>query len=78
VTPPKSSKSSKKATAAPVKKSAGFDCFCEEQTEDIQTEFPEWNKRKIATELQKRWQELSPDDQEAYEMEAGENLEEDE
>ena len=73
-TPPKSSK---KATA-PVKKSAGFDCFCEEQTEDIQTEFPDWNKRKIAAELQKRWQELSPDDQEAYEMEAGENLEEDE
>jgi hypothetical protein len=78
VTPPKSSKSSKKATVAPVKKSAGFDCFCEEQTEDIQTEFPDWNKRKIAAELQKRWQELSPDDQEAYEMEAGENLEEDE
>lgn len=56
-------------------KSPGFDCFCEEQTEDIQTEFPDWNKRKIAAELQKRWQELSPDDQEAYEMEAGENLE---
>lgn len=83
VAPFKSSKSSKqshdtKKAATPVKKSAGFDCFCEEQTEDIQTEFPEWNKRKIAAELQKRWQELSPDDQEAYEMEAGENLEEDE
>jgi hypothetical protein len=81
--PSKTSKSSKqsndtKKSAAPVKKSAGFDCFCEEQTEDIQTEFPDWNKRKIAAELQKRWQELSPDDQEAYEMEAGENLEEDE
>jgi len=81
--PAKSSKASKqssdtKKAAAPVKKSAGFDCFCEEQTEDIQTEFPDWNKRKIAAELQKRWQELSPDDQEAYEMEAGENLEEDE
>lgn len=83
VAPSKSSKSSKqsqdtKKSTAPVKKSAGFDCFCEEQTEDIQTEFPDWNKRKIAAELQKRWQELSPDDQEAYEMEAGENLEEDE
>ena len=59
-----------------VKKSPGFNCFCEEQTEDIQTEFPDWNKRKITAELQRRWQELSPDDQEAYEMEAGENLEE--
>ena len=77
----KSSKDAKQPTQAPkeaAKKSAkspGFDCFCEEQTEDIQTEFPDWNKRKIAAELQKRWQELSPDDQEAYEMEAGENLE---
>ena len=83
VTPSKSLKTSKqsqdtKKATATVKKSAGFDCFCEEQTEDIQTEFPDWNKRKIAAELQKRWQELSPDDQEAYEMEAGENLEEDE
>ena len=84
VAPTKASKSSKapqeskKPASAPVKKSPGFDCFCEEQTEDIQTEFPDWNKRKIATELQKRWQELSQDDQEAYEMEAGENLDEDE
>jgi hypothetical protein len=63
------------AKASKTSKSPGFDCFCEEQSEDIQTEFPDWNKRKIAAELQKRWQELSPDDKEAYEMEAGDNLE---
>lgn len=71
----KAPQESKKSSGASVKKSPGFDCFCEEQTEDIQAEYPDWNKRKIATELQKRWQELSPDDREAYEMEAGENLE---
>jgi structure-specific recognition protein 1 len=79
VPPAKGAKNAQAAAKAPKSsKSPGFDCFCEEQTEDIQTEFPDWNKRKIAAELQKRWQELSPDDKEAYEMEAGDNLESEE
>jgi hypothetical protein len=68
-------KDSSKKVSGSFKKTPGFDCFSEEQTEDIQTEYPDWNTRKVTAELQKRWQELSPDDREAYEMEAGENLE---
>lgn len=60
------------------KNTPGFDCFCEEQTEDIQSENPQWSSRKINAELSKRWQELSSDDREAYEMEAAEQSEEDE
>jgi hypothetical protein len=70
---PSKESSTKKGSSST--KTPGFDCFCEEQMEDIQTEFPNWNSRKVTAELQKRWQELSADDREAYEMEAGENLE---
>jgi HMG (high mobility group) box len=74
-TPSKPVKDSSKKQSGSFKKTPGFECFSEEQTEDIQTEYPDWNTRKVAAELQKRWQELSPDDREAYEMEAGDNLE---
>lgn len=73
--PAKPVKDSSKKSSGSFKKTPGFECFSEEQTEDIQTEYPDWNTRKVTAELQKRWQELSPDDREAYEMEAGENLE---
>lgn len=69
-----SKQSSSKKSSASSKNTPGFECFCEEQMEDIQTEYPSWNSKKVTAELQKRWQELSPDDREAYEMEAGENL----
>ena len=74
----KSSKPAKKEASASAKKSPGFECFCEEQTDDIQSENPDWSSRKINSELLKRWQELSSDDREAYEMEAAEETEEDE
>ena len=50
----------------------------EEQLEDIQSENPDWSSRKVNAELSKRWQELSSDDREAYEMEAVEEEEEEE
>jgi structure-specific recognition protein 1 len=76
--PPAKPVQDSKSKSSCSKKTPGFDCFCEEQTEDIQSENPDWSSRKINAELSKRWQELSSDDREAYEMEAVEQSEEDE
>lgn len=50
---------------------AGFKCFCDEQRDDIQDENPSWSSKKVNAELSKRWNSLSEDSREAYEMEAG-------
>jgi len=56
------------------KKSPGFEHFCDEQRDDIQSENPDWGARKVTAELQKRWQDLTSDDREAYETEAADDL----
>lgn len=55
-----------------VKKTPGFEVFCDESRDDIQTENPEWGSRKVMAEVQKKWQELTADDREAYEADAAE------
>lgn len=67
--------STKTSTKSEKKKSKGYDFFVSEQTEEIESEHPDWNSRKIATELAKRWKDLSDEDRDTYEHEA--NLEED-
>jgi hypothetical protein len=67
----------KKPVVEPVKvkkeqNSAGFKYFCEEQMEDLQTEHPSWNGKKIESELKKMWQSLNKEDRESYDLEAAE------
>ena len=52
--------------------SAGFKYFCEEQMEDLQSEHPSWNGKKIESELKKMWQSLNKEDRESYDLEATE------
>jgi upstream-binding transcription factor len=66
----KASKETKKEVV--FKKTPGFDCFSKENLEDLETENPDWNSRKLTSHIQKMWLELSSDDREAYEMEATE------
>jgi hypothetical protein len=53
-------------------KTPGFDLFLQESTEEVQSEYPEWSFRKVQTEVEKRWKNLSQKDREAYEEEADE------
>jgi len=75
---PKAKGKEVEAKSLPVKKSPGFDVFCEESRDDIQTENPDWGSRKVVAELQKRWQELTADDREAYEADAADASEDQE
>jgi high mobility group protein B3 len=47
-----------------------FKSFCEERREDVESDHPEWNSKKVDAELSKLWKQLSLDDKEAYEIEA--------
>jgi hypothetical protein len=67
---PKREEAAEKVVA--VKKTPGFEVFCDESRDDIQTENPEWGSRKVMAEVQKKWQELTADDREAYEADAAE------
>lgn len=53
-----------------VKKTPGYEYFLREQTEELESENPDWGSRKIQAEVAKRWKELSHDDRDAYENEA--------
>lgn len=64
--PPKS----KKAEPAKKGKTPGFECFSEEQQDEIAQDNPDWSAKKVAAEVNRRWQELTDDDREAYETEA--------
>lgn len=53
-----------------LEKTLGYSFFVKDQTDEIETENPEWNSKKVLAEVNKRWKELSLDDKEAYENEA--------
>jgi hypothetical protein len=70
----------KKAKKAKAKKAAaktpGYEVFAEEQREDINEEHEDWSSRKVTNELNKRWNALTDEDREAYDMEAADSEEE--
>jgi hypothetical protein len=68
VEPPSKNKEVKKE-----QNSAGFKYFCEEQMEDLQSEHPSWNQKKMESELKKMWQSLNKEDRESYDLEASED-----
>lgn len=49
----------------------GFKAFCEDKKEDLEAENPDWNARKVNSELNKMWKELPKEDKEAYALEEG-------
>jgi len=59
-------KSTKKATP-------GFECFREEQNDEIQSDNPDWTDKKVLAEITKRWGDLTEEDRQAYETEAQES-----
>lgn len=62
----------KKAPPASKKNDAvGFKAFCEDKKEDLEAENPDWNARKVNSELNKMWKELPKEDKEAYALEEG-------
>jgi high mobility group protein B1 len=76
--PPKESKAKgakESKTKKKEDKSKGYELFLSEQKEELESENPSWNSRKITTEVSKRWKELSDEDRDAYERDA--NLEDD-
>lgn len=74
----KSKKAEPKVTRTKtIKKTPGYEYFVEEQKEDFETEHPSWSTRKITTEVNKKWRELSNEDREAYELEAEAESDED-
>jgi len=53
-----------------VKKTPGYEYFLKEQSEELESEYPDWGSRKIQAEVSKLWKELDDGDREAYEEEA--------
>lgn len=56
-----------------LKKTPGYEFFLSEQRDEISSENPDWNSRKIDTEVNKRWKELPDEQREEYELEAAAN-----
>ncbi len=52
------------------KKTPGFEYFCTEQREELESENPEWDARKMTAELSKRWKAMSNGERNEYEQEA--------
>jgi high mobility group protein B2 len=50
----------------------GYEVFESEIIEDVESENPRWDSTKVSREVMKRWEALSDEDREAYELE-GEN-----
>jgi hypothetical protein len=71
-------KDSKGKKTDEVKKTPGYEYFLKDQTEELESENPEWGSRKVQSEVNKLWKELSDEDREAYEMEAAAVAEEEE
>ena len=69
-----SKKTESKEQAKPKKVSTdtpGYKAFAEEKSEELEGEHPEWSKKKMTTEVNKAWGQLSDDDREEYEKQAG-------
>ena len=77
VTKPEKSKG-KAACSSKKPETPGFQYFTKDQTEELETENPDWTSKKIQAEVNKRWNELSRDDRDAYEDEASAAVEESE
>ena len=58
------------------KESAGYQYFLNEQKDELESEHPEWNTRKVATELSKRWKQLTNEERDDYENAAAEEVDE--
>jgi len=67
---PKESKPKKESKSKSVKKTPGYQYFVDEQREDVEQEFPKYSTRKVTSEINKRWQDLTDDERDAYELEA--------
>jgi high mobility group protein B3 len=66
----KPNKKTEKKSENKSKSTPGFEAFCEEQTSDVMEENPNWSEKKVRTELEKKWKDLSAEDKDAYEEEA--------
>ena len=56
----------------------GFKIFEQEQNEFLEEEHSEWSLKKIQSEILNNWNKLSKEEKEEYEVEATENIEEQE
>lgn len=70
----KDSKHSEKKTETKkptkVKDTPGYQLFCEERRDDVETEHPNWSPKQFTEEFNRSWLALSNEDREAYELEA--------
>ena len=44
----------------------GFDVFCDEARDEVETENPNWDEKKVDAELNKRWKKLKDSERQAY------------
>lgn len=67
-----SSKVEKKPKAT--QQSAGFVNYSQETREEVESEHPEFNQKKVNDEILKRWNKLSQDQRETYELTAEDEI----
>ena len=67
---PAPAKAAPKVKAKVATNTPGFAVFTGEQTEELQSEHPEWSEKQVNAEIVSRWNALSNDDRSAYELEA--------